>query len=74
MVIDFPKEKDRDKDINKEEIINQMENTIKSGKSLKETSKHFAKEYALSSREIYNLYTKSRGISWNTPTIIFNTR
>ena len=60
LVLDFQKEKA--KKISREEIINHLEKSLKEGKSLKEASKNCAKEYDLSSREIYNLYTKNRGI------------
>ena len=58
LVLDFREEKDKNNYINKEEIINQMEKSIKGGRSLKEASKYYAKEYDLPSNELYKIYLK----------------
>lgn len=56
LVLDFQKEKSRQ--INKEEMTSLMKKRIKEGKSLKGTSKLFAEEYGLSSKMLYDMYIK----------------
>lgn len=58
LVLDFQDIKSKNTETSKEEIIKKMETSIKAGKSLKETSKHYAKEYSLSSNDLYKMYLK----------------
>ncbi len=60
LVLNFQDTKIKDTETTKEEIIKKMEKAIKDGKSLKETSKHYAKEYNLSSNDLYKVYLKNR--------------
>ncbi len=60
LVLDFQKHGDKT-NITEKEVINEMRKNIESGKSLKETSKLFAKEYDLSSKTLYDMYIKKEG-------------
>ncbi len=61
LVLDFREIKSKRVEINKDELISKMKEHIASGESLKETSKYFAKEYQMSSRVLYELFTKKKG-------------
>ena len=58
LVLNFERVKPEVTEINEKKLTAEMREMIEKGKSLKETSKHFAKKYKLPSNNLYKMYIK----------------
>ncbi len=58
LILNMQNYKDKKEHLSEDELINKMKVMIDDGKSLKETAKYYAKEYSLSSNDLYKMYLK----------------